>query len=266
MRERDTVRDMSPSHFFCTLLVSIATLYAFGQSALAQCVAGVYTFSPDRVVPLFGSGGVPVSPDQADWTLDYGTWQGGSEGPYETASLLLVKGENGGRAVGARMSSTRTFLYGKITARIRAPVGSRVVSTFITMSDVGDEIDWELMGARPTQPESVVFYKGISEYGVHGRVHQLAIGDISTWHDYEIDWSPERIIWSLDGVPVRIHDKMSAVNAHLPADQRWFPDTPSRIQLGIWEAEPSDWSGEAPLNWGDTTTVAAEYQFVKVEC
>jgi beta-glucanase (GH16 family) len=58
--------------------------------------------------------------------------------------LNLVRATQG-QAVGVRLSTLRYMLYGRITARMRAIPLPGAVTTFITMSERQDEIDWEVI-------------------------------------------------------------------------------------------------------------------------
>lgn len=60
----------------------------------------------------------------------------------------MVLTEAGG---GTRISSTRSFLYGDISAAIKTVGAVGVVTAFITMSGVKDEIDWEFTSSNMSQ-------------------------------------------------------------------------------------------------------------------
>ena len=76
-----------------------------------------------------------------------------------------------------------------------------------------DEIDIELVGGRPGQWQTNTFapapgetkplystFSSLEDYpGSHG--HRSSA--IAETHAYIIDWSPERIVWSVDGSEVR---------------------------------------------------------------
>jgi hypothetical protein len=93
---------------------------------------------------------------------------------------LLLTQQNGG----TRLSSTRYVHYGTITARRESTFSSLsgplppnlitfinitvktgrwggVVTAFITMSDIKDEIDWEFPGSQTTQAQSNYFWQGL---------------------------------------------------------------------------------------------------------
>lgn len=110
-----------------------------------------------------------------DWTLDKGTIINTNSSGGELA--LLLTETNGG----TRLSSTRYLHYGTVTARSTSrsylPVHRRtselircvvktgrwggVVTAFITMSDIKDEIDWEFPGNATTQGQTNYFWQGV---------------------------------------------------------------------------------------------------------
>lgn len=65
-------------------------------------------------------------------------------------------------------------------------------------------------------------------------------------HDYEIDWQPDTITWSIDGKVVRTLDRDETWNA--TANRYSFPQTPSRVQLSLWPGGlPTN--GEGTIEW-----------------
>jgi hypothetical protein len=108
-----------------------------------------------------------------DWTLDKGniTTTNGELG-------MILTESNGG----TRLSSTRYLHYGTVTAKGTSTTASfisnsltwlfslqkvktgrwaGVVTAFITMSSIKDEIDWEFPGANTTQGQTNYFWQGV---------------------------------------------------------------------------------------------------------
>lgn len=105
-----------------------------------------------------------------DWVVDSGNILNNTDG-----SLALTLTEANG---GTRISSTHYVHYGTITARsasflhvkflrdtdcyaVKTGKWGGVVTAFITMSDVKDEIDWEFPGAQTTEGQSNFFWQGV---------------------------------------------------------------------------------------------------------
>jgi hypothetical protein len=75
---------------------------------------------------------------------------------------------------GTRLSTTRYTLYGKFSISLKAAKPAGIVTTFITMSDRGDEIDMEILNYRPSTPVTTnIFYKRILDFGVRDSVDPL---------------------------------------------------------------------------------------------
>ena len=76
-----------------------------------------------------------------------------------------------------------------------------------------DEIDIELVGGDPKHWQTNVFAPAAHEdqplYGTLSSVENYPLNtkSVNAMHYYSIDWSPERIVWSVDGVEVRTLEK-----------------------------------------------------------
>lgn len=65
-------------------------------------------------------------------------------------------------------------------------------------------------------------------------------------HEYEIDWQPDSITWSIDGQSVRTLKRSDTWNA--TANRYFYPQAPSRVQLSLWPAGLST-NGEGTIEW-----------------
>lgn len=207
-----------------------------------------------------------------DWVLETGevfTFEG-SEGP-ELALTLTEK--NGGS--GTKISSTRYVHYGTISARLKTGKWGGVVTAFITMSDVKDEIDWEYPGANIHEGQSNFFWQGLIPEESAGGYHKDFEDTFMNYHTYTIDWQPDALSWGVDGKVIRTIQKEDTLNPETGVYQ--YPSTPSRIQLSIWpagiESSPPgtvQWAG-GMIDWSDPDYTAAgqfyaTVQSVEVKC
>ena len=76
---------------------------------------------------------------------------------YQDEGLLLTMAPD---TVGTLMASTHYVWYGKISASMTTSKGAGVVTAFIMMSDVQDEIDFEFVGADTENVQSNYYYHG----------------------------------------------------------------------------------------------------------
>lgn len=119
-----------------------------------------------------------------------------------------------------------------------------------------DEIDWEFTTGSDQDVQTNWYWFGEPEGYTHGfTVPDGTLNDISRhrfsvrdWHTYTIDWSPNRLRWSIDGTVVRTLYRKNTYNSH---DKLYhYPSSPMRLQLSIWGAGDGtfqqgtvDWAG-----------------------
>lgn len=78
---------------------------------------------------------------------------------YNNNAILLTMAPD---TVGTLMSSTHYVWYGKISATLTTSQGAGVVTAFIMMSDVRDEIDFEFVGTDTEHVQSNYYSQGIT--------------------------------------------------------------------------------------------------------
>ncbi|KAK7044860.1 glycoside hydrolase family 16 protein [Favolaschia claudopus] len=176
---------------------------------------------------------------------------------------MLLTEQNGG----TRISSTRYFHYGTVTARLKASRWAGIVTAFITMSNVKDEIDWEFPGNTTTEAQSNYFWQGLVTKPNHGDVATGLSDTFSNYHDYTIDWQPDTLKFLIDGKVVRTVKKSDTVADGVTQ----YPTTPARIQFSIWPAGTASsaagtvqWSGGL-IDYNDPDYVSAGHFYALVQ-
>ncbi|KAJ7116501.1 concanavalin A-like lectin/glucanase domain-containing protein [Mycena epipterygia] len=179
-----------------------------------------------------------------DWIVDGGNVSVGNG----ELSMLLTEMNNG-----VRLSSTRFVHYGTITATMKTGRWNGVVAGFITMSNIRDEIDWEFPGAATTEGQTNYFWQGLVTTPNHGGIATGLTDTYESYHDYTIVWSPDSLIFQVNGKTVRTIKQTDTIINGVSQ----FPNTPSRIQFSLWPAGTSasapgtiQWSGGL-INWND---------------
>ena len=130
------------------------------------------------------------------------------------------------------------MLFGHIDVVMQAAPGVGIISSAVLLSDDLDEIDWEFSGNNFGSPSGKVQtnYYGKVITGNYDRGTQPAANTPETqFHTYTFDWSPQELTWSIDGVVVRT---LLATNSD--NDTHQYPQTPSRLHLGLWDAGDQD--------------------------
>ncbi|POS72474.1 extracellular cell wall glucanase Crf1 [Diaporthe helianthi] len=126
--------------------------------------------------------------------------------------------------------TTGYFLYGHVDVMMQAAPGIAVISSAVLLLDTADEIDWEWSGNNYRQAKPNF---------------EMTAG----LHKYSIDWTAERLTWSIDGQLVRTLLRKDCDNA-----DHQYPQTPSRFHLGVWVAGDPDRQAEGVRQWAGGNT------------
>ncbi|KPV72875.1 glycoside hydrolase family 16 protein, partial [Rhodotorula graminis WP1] len=165
-----------------------------------------------------------------------------------TTSFTLSLTEQG---KGTVITSTRSLLYGNVTAQIKSVAGAGILTSFALVSGSGDEIDFECVASISPRPRP-------RPAGADSAGQALNVSDrAADFHNYTLAWTPESITWLVDGVALRNVSKNSTADLLDPTSFS-YPQTPSRIQFSIWapgrDEQPEglvDFAGGA-VDWNAT--------------
>lgn len=141
--------------------------------------------------------------------------------------------------------------YGRIEARIKIPYGQGLWPAFWMLGNDLPNVGWpesgeidimENIGREPDRIHGTVHGPGYSGGSGIGRGVSLPDGGrfADDFHVFAIDWSPVRIVWTLDGVPYS-----TVTPADLPRGARWVFDHPFFLILNVavgghWPGDPDD--------------------------
>ncbi|CUS09912.1 unnamed protein product [Tuber aestivum] len=201
---------------------------------------------------------------KADWVSD-------GEPLIKDGNLLITMAPG---TVGTVLASANYVWYGKISATLKTSYGKGVVSAFILLSDVKDEIDYEWVGVDLHTTQTNWYFQGIPNY-THGGNITLDKDTYKEFVTYEVDWKPDSITWSVDGQVGRVLKKSDTWNE--TAKGYDYPSTPSRVQLSLWPGGlPTnakgtiDWAG-GEIDWKAADSKDVGYYYVtfkevKIDC
>lgn len=248
----------------------------------AFCLGGCdsrMSFSLDSCAPAPVCREFSTKFDKLDAVVDIGRylgdasraqWVAQGEPAIHDGSVLLTMPKD---SVGTVLASTSYMWYGNVKARLKTSRGAGVVTAFILLSDVKDEIDYEFIGSDLETAQTNYYFQGIPDYHNSGNI---SLSDtFHNFHDYEIRWTPDRIDWLVDGQVGRSKLRKDTWNE---TSQQWnFPQTPARVQLSIWPGGLAsnakgtiDWAG-GQIDWNADDITKAGYFYatvaeVSVEC
>ncbi|KAJ1957658.1 putative glycosidase CRH2 [Linderina pennispora] len=180
--------------------------------------------------------------------------------------LALVK--QGEKGFGATVISTRAIQYGTVTAQVKSGCTSGgVVSSLIIRNDqVGDEIDFEFVGADTATVQSNYYWHNKLDYTKMVK-SQVLSDTTQNFHTYKIDWTPDKIEWSVDGQTFRTVNRKDTWD---PVNGFQFPDAKSYVSFSIWdggsgEAGTRAWAG-GYVNWEKLPSFNMAIKSITIEC
>jgi GR25 family glycosyltransferase involved in LPS biosynthesis len=139
-------------------------------------------------------------------------------------------------------ASVRSFGHGRFEAEIRAAPGSGLITGFFLRRDAPlQEIDIEFPGSDPWRMLANVYFNPGDEgtemgFGYRGSPLWIELGfDASaSFHQYAIDWGPDRVIWLVDGKVV--HERGGW-------DPTPVPHLNMRLHANLWAPRSEELAG-----------------------
>ncbi|KAK5810622.1 putative xyloglucan endotransglucosylase/hydrolase 23 -like protein [Gossypium arboreum] len=190
------------------------------------------------------------------------TWGDGRVKILENGNLLTLTLD---KFSGSGFQSKNQYLFGKIDMNIKLVPGNSAgtVTTYYLRSEgsTWDEIDFEFLGNLSGDP-----------YIVHTNVYTQGKGDkeqqfylwfdpTKDFHTYSLLWNPQRIIFSVDGTPIREFKNLESTGVAFPKSQ------PMRVYSSLWNAD--DWAtrgGLVKTDWSKAPFTAAYRNYKADAC
>ncbi|CAK1354402.1 unnamed protein product [Cercospora beticola] len=182
----------------------------------------------------------------ASWTSATGTnLQYGADGAIFTIA---------GQGQAPTIASDFNIFFGRFEVTMKAASGTGIVSSIVMESADLDEIDWEFVGGRSGEVQSNFYGKGDTTTYDRAVYHPVADAQ-NIWHTYGIDWTSERIEFSIDGTVIRTVPYSSAQTVN----GQNYPQTPMQLKLGSWAGGASP--DEGTVEWAGGKTDFAQGPF-----
>lgn len=143
-----------------------------------------------------------------------------------------------------QLNSVFYIMFGRVEVAMRAAPGNGIVSSLVLQSDDLDEIDFEWLGYDSSTVQTNYFSKGQTTTYNRGQFNP-APNNQAEYITYTIDWTSERIIWSVGGTAVRTLTVSDAAGE--------YPQTPMQVKFGAWSGgDPSNPPGTIEWSHGPT--------------
>lgn len=138
----------------------------------------------------------------------------------------------------AELYTATAYSYGRVETRLRFAAGDGVVSSFFMWKDGSEqagtfwnELDFEKLGADCRLETNPIYGKPSAN---HSQRHTLAFDLCGAFHTYAYEWTPEAIVWRVDGQEIR---RETGATAQAFVDNAAQPGM--QIHFNVWPGDAS---------------------------
>lgn len=172
---------------------------------------------------------------------------------FRMNKLLLGLSLAGGSAwaattcVGGELYSKSTVKYGRWEFRMKAAATPGSVSSFFTYNnnsylgtpDPWREIDIEVLGNKPNAFQTNLITGTAEDKVTSEDIHNVT-GLAANYHTFTLDWTPDSVVWRMDGVLQR---KVDGTDQQV-VDLR---DSAQSWRMNLWASNSTGWVGKLDL-------------------
>ncbi|KAI0817708.1 concanavalin A-like lectin/glucanase domain-containing protein [Xylaria sp. FL0064] len=238
-----------PSRSFATATLAATLIALFPDQVPAQtytsCNPLTSTCPPDPAL------GKTIDIDFTQGGSDLFTTSGGTP-TYDSNGVSFTVAKSGDSP---QLISLFYIMFGRVEITMKAAPGAGIVSSLVFESDCLDEIDNEWLGADDSEVQTNYFGKGITGSYNRGQFNPAA-NNQGEFITYTVDWTSDRIVWTVGETVVRTLN-------YGDAESGQYPQTPMQIKFGSWSGgDPSN--SEGTIEWARGPTDYSQGPFSMV--
>ncbi|KAI0541168.1 glycoside hydrolase family 16 protein [Xylaria digitata] len=231
---------MFPSRPFAAATATAAIVTFLSGSATAQTYTSCNPLESTSC-PADPALGKTIDIDFTQGGSDQFTSSGGTP-TYDSNGVSFTVAKSGDSP---QLISLFYIMFGRVEITMKAAPGAGIVSSLVFESDCLDEIDNEWLGADDSEVQTNYFGKGITGSYNRGQFNPAA-NNQGEFITYTVDWTSDRIVWTVGETVVR------TLNAN-EAESNQYPQTPMQIKFGAWSGgDPSNSQGTIEWARGPT--------------
>jgi beta-glucanase (GH16 family) len=253
-----------------TVAVSLTGgLFAVSRNDTAEAAIGAITWQDEF------DGPANTSPNSSRWRFDLGGggWGNGELQTYTNSTnnvsldgqghlRITARRESNGGYTSGRILTSQTFTqrYGRFEARLQIPRGQGIWPAFWMLGDNLGSVGWpnsgeidimENIGREPNTVHGTVHGPGYSGGGAIGGGRTIGAPLADAFHTYAVEWSPNLIVWFLDG------SEYFRVTPASLGGRQWVFDHPFFMILNV--AVGGAWPGNPDASTQFPQTMVIDY-------
>jgi hypothetical protein len=154
---------------------------------------------------------------------------------------------------GAELYTLDEFGYGKYEARMKMAAASGTVSSMFLYqngSEISDgrawvEVDIEVLGKSPNSFQSNIITGKAGAQVTSEKHHSVSPAADQSFHTYGIEWTPDYVRWTVDGVEVRKTTKgQNDSKNQIDALKNGKNGVQQGLRFNLWSSESAEWVGQ----------------------
>ncbi|KAI0974223.1 glycoside hydrolase family 16 protein [Xylaria arbuscula] len=238
-----------PGRPFATATLAATLVTLFSGSATAQTSTSCNPLT--STCPADPALGKTIEIDFTQGGSDLFTASGGTP-TYDSNGVSFTVAKSGDSP---QLISLFYIMFGRVEITMKAAPGAGIVSSLVFESDCLDEIDNEWLGADDPEVQTNYFGKGITGSYNRGQFNP-APNSQEDFTTYTVDWTSDRIVWTVGETVVRTLN-------YGDAESGQYPQTPMQIKFGSWSGGDSS-NSEGTIEWARGPTDYSQGPFSMV--